>query len=141
VEGDDSLSWSIELPEGTPLGTIYCEDFWEANIAEDGSVEIHDVNLDVHPESSASLCGSADDCPDHHWEGQIFESYVGPRTGLPHAFVNLIIGLQGPKSMTCEIDDSELRCEHVFFHAPQIEVEVHGELQIHADLELMHEST
>jgi opacity protein-like surface antigen len=147
IEGENTLELSSEAPEGTQVGDLECENNWEANIDESGAIEVHDINLDEHGTSSAQ-CDDVDDCPDFHWQGQIFEDYFNPANQTNHEFgltqsfclVNAgIPGVVGPSSATCEIDDSEVHCEHVFIHIPQIEVELHGELTIHGDLGLMHE--
>jgi hypothetical protein len=148
VEGEDTREFSSEAPEGTQIGDLSCEVNWEANIDSNGAIEIHDINLDEHTETSSPQCDDADDCPDFHWGGQIFEDYFNPANqtnhefGMTYAFcmVNAgIPGVAGPSVATCEIDNSELHCEHVFIHIPQFEVELHGELTIHGDLGLMHE--
>ena len=120
---------------------LQCDNLWEANVAEDGHIDIHDVEILDHA-GATDQCDTANDCDDAGWEGQLEEDGAG---GFD---AHLTFCLEGtdfpsvPLNVVCDIgvNGDEAHCDDEVVPAsgtdPAIFVE--GEVFFHEPLDLEH---
>lgn len=166
ITGENTLSIHTILPEalgGTEVTGLKCAQVWEANVDENGHVDVNDVEINAHSGSIGS-CNQWNDCDDAGWEGQLEEGHKGTKWEYG---VHLTLCLEGtgsaeingiPFTVECEMpaDGDEVHCggvhdghhdkgeeeSHLFIHqlAPGLfaEFNLEGEGFVSPSLNLIH---